>query len=102
MLENVTIAGVGVGGMREEQIKNLQYPFLPKAVTMSERANSIFSSPALPWRDGVWPLERGAVPKQYLTSVFLRCFCKKCDFVLNLVLVNQTLTTREIAVFRIT
>lgn len=65
MLESIPKTGVGVEeGKREEQIKSLQYLFLPKAVTMQEGENSIFPPPALPWRDGVWPLERGAACPQ--------------------------------------
>lgn len=65
MLESITETGVGAEeGKREEQMKSLQYLFLPKAVTMHERANSIFPPPALPWRDGVWPLERGGACPQ--------------------------------------
>lgn len=59
--------------MKEVQIKSLQYLFLPRAVTM---------------RNGVWSLERGAVPKQDLKSVSLRSFYKKYYSVLYLVLAN--------------
>ena len=42
MLESITETGVGVEeGKGEEQIKSLQYLFLPKAVTMHETVSSL-------------------------------------------------------------